>query len=130
MPVWVARAISRETHDLSPDAVAFADRLICATPDKVRQVDADQLVEEARLYFDPDRAVADEEHELTRAGSGSGTAQPRHHRHLHDPRHPRRPAFNETVTKLANDLADPGTPTRSMSVGPMPSGSWPTPSTR
>ena len=68
VPVWVARAISRETHDLSPDAVAFADRLICATPDKIRQVDADKLVEEARLYFDPDRAIADEEHELSRRG--------------------------------------------------------------
>ena len=32
VPVWRARAISRETHDLSVEAVAFADRLICATP--------------------------------------------------------------------------------------------------
>ena len=28
VPVWRARAISRETHDLSTEAVAFADRLI------------------------------------------------------------------------------------------------------
>src|SRR3954447_9643698 len=35
IPVWRARAISRETHDLSPEAVAFADRLISATPSKI-----------------------------------------------------------------------------------------------
>ncbi len=68
VPVWVARAISRETHDLGPDAVAFADRLISSTPDKIHQVDATKLVEEARLYYDPDRAIADEEHELARRG--------------------------------------------------------------
>ncbi len=68
VPVWVARAISRETHDLSVEAVAFADRLISSTPDKIHQVDATQLVEEARLYYDPDRAIADEEHELARRG--------------------------------------------------------------
>ena len=68
VPVWRARAIARETRDLSVEAVAFADRLICATPSKVRLVDATKLVDEARLYYDPDRAVADEEHELTRRG--------------------------------------------------------------
>ena len=68
VPVWRARAISRHTHDLGLDAVAFADRLITATPDKIRLVDAERLVEEARLYFDPDRALADEEHELARRG--------------------------------------------------------------
>src|SRR6478736_2298173 len=68
VPVWRARAISRETHDLGPEAVAFADRLIAATPSKIGLVDAARLVQEARLYFDPDRAIADEEHELARRG--------------------------------------------------------------
>src|SRR3954470_2691251 len=68
IPVWRARAISRETHDLSPEAVAFADRLISATPSKIGLVDAARLVQEARLYFDPDRAVVDEEEELARRG--------------------------------------------------------------
>src|SRR3954454_4695876 len=68
IPVWRARAISRETHDLSIEAVAFADRLISATPSKIGLVDAARLVQEARLYFDPDRAVADEEEELARRG--------------------------------------------------------------
>ena len=53
VPVWVARAISRETHDLSVEAVAFADRLISSTPDKIHQVDATKLVEEARLVLRP-----------------------------------------------------------------------------
>ena len=77
VPVWRARAISRETHDLGVDAVAFADRLITAVPDKIRLVDAERLVEEARLYFDPDRAVADEEHELARRGVWVNTAATR-----------------------------------------------------
>ena len=68
MPVWLARTISRETHDLSVEAVAYADRLISATPDKVRQVNAARLVDEARLYFDPDRAVEDERRQLTKRG--------------------------------------------------------------
>ena len=68
VPVWVARQISRETHDLSLEAVAFADRLISATPDKIRQVNATRLVDEARLYFDPDRAVEDERRQLEKRG--------------------------------------------------------------
>ncbi len=71
VPVWLARTISRETHDLSVEAVAYADRLISATPDKVRQVNAARLVDEARLYFDPDRAVEDERRQLESAASGS-----------------------------------------------------------
>src|SRR3954452_1327857 len=43
VPAWRARAISHETHDLSPEAVAFADRLIAATPSKIRLVDASRL---------------------------------------------------------------------------------------
>ncbi|MET0839313.1 MAG: DUF222 domain-containing protein [Marmoricola sp.] len=68
VPVWRARQISQHTHDLGTEAVAYADRLITAVPAKVRLVDAARLVHEARLYFDPDRAVADEEHELARRG--------------------------------------------------------------
>ena len=68
VPVWRARQIARETHDLSVQAVAFADRLLCAVPGKIAGLDAARLVNEARLYFDPDRAKADEEHELARRG--------------------------------------------------------------
>lgn len=68
VPVWRARQISRETHDLCPDAVAFADRLIAATPTRIGLVNAARLVADARLYFDPDRAVAEEEAALARRG--------------------------------------------------------------
>ncbi len=105
VPVWRARAISRETHDLGVDAVAFADRLIAATPGKVSQVDATRLVEEARVFYDPDRAIADEEHELTRRGVWL--------KHRGNPtttdvvmtlETPHALAFNETVTVLAAEL--------------------------
>ena len=130
MPVWVARAISRETHDLGPDAVAFADRLIASTPDKIRQVDATKLVEEARLYFDPDRAVADEEHELARRGVWL--------KHRGNPATtdvvmtldtPDALLFDQTIGRIAGDLKDLGDTDpvdirRARAVG-----SWPTRST-
>ena len=68
VPVWRARLIARETTDLSVKAALFADRLIAATPRRIGQVKAAQLVQEARLYFDPDRAIADEEAALTKRG--------------------------------------------------------------
>jgi hypothetical protein len=68
VPVWRARLIARETTDLSVKAATFADRLIAATPRKINQVRAEKLVQEARLYFDPDRAVADEDEALAKRG--------------------------------------------------------------
>ena len=109
VPVWRARAISRETHDLSVEAVAFADRLICATPSKIGLVDAARLVQEARLYFDPDRAIADEEHELTRRGVWL--------RHRGNPATtdvvmtldtPDALLFDQTVTRIAGELGHLG----------------------
>src|SRR6476620_5502722 len=109
VPVWRARAISRETHDLSVEAVAFADRLICATPSKIGLVDAARLVQEARLYFDPDRAIADEDHELARRGVWL--------RHRGNPATtdvvmtldtPDALLFDQTVTRLAGELSQLG----------------------
>ncbi len=68
VPAWRARVIARETRDLSVDAALFADRLIAATPDRVGLVHAARLVQEARLWFDPDRAIADEEAALAKRG--------------------------------------------------------------
>ena len=128
--MWRARAISRETHDRRPDAVAFADRLICATPSKIGLVDAARLVQEARFYFDPDRAIADEEHELTRRGVWL--------RHRGNPATtdlvmtldtPDALLFDQTVTRIAGELGASATPTRSTSGGHGRSGSSPTPST-
>ncbi len=66
--VWRARRIAVETRDLSVVAADYADRLVCAVPDKVDRVDARALIEEARLYHDPDRAAEEERHQLTHRG--------------------------------------------------------------
>ena len=68
VPVWRARAISRETHDLSVEAVAYADRLISATPNKIGQVNATRLVDEARLTSTPTAPPEDERRELEKRG--------------------------------------------------------------
>ena len=65
---WRARAISTETHDLSREGALFADRLICAAPERIGLVEAARLVQEARLFYDPDRAAADESEALARRG--------------------------------------------------------------
>ena len=68
VPVWRARAIARETHDLSAEAATFADQLVSATPEQIGQVQAARLVDEARLFFDPDRADDDEARVLEQRG--------------------------------------------------------------
>ena len=109
VPVWRARLIARETTDLSIEAALFADRLIAATPTRIGQVQAARLVQEARLYFDPDRGLAEEEQALTRRGVWL--------------RHAGAPAttdvvmtldtpdawlFDQTLTRIAGDLHDLG----------------------
>src|SRR3954453_13500852 len=109
VPVWRGRAISRETHDLSREAVAFADRLISATPSKIGLVDAARLVQEARLYFDPDRAVADEGEKLPRRGvclRHRGNPAPTDVVMTLDP--PDALLFDQTVTRIAGELRDLG----------------------
>jgi hypothetical protein len=60
VPVHLARHVAQHTTDLSPVAAAHADRLVSADPARVGRVRAEQLVDEARLYHDPDRAIDDE----------------------------------------------------------------------
>src|SRR4051812_24562369 len=109
VPVWRARAIAHETHDLSVDAVVYADRMIAATPDKVRLVNATQLVHEARLYFDPDRAIADEEHQLARRGVWvKHTGNPATTDVVMTLDTPDALVFDQTVTRIASDLRDLG----------------------
>jgi hypothetical protein len=66
--VWRARRIAVETRDLSVVAADYADRLVCAVPDRVDRVHVGALIEEARLYHDPDRAAEEERHQLTHRG--------------------------------------------------------------
>ena len=68
VPVWLARRIAALTTDLGWDAVVRADKLLSATPERMNEVHAEKLVHEVRLYFDPDRAVAEEEEALEKRG--------------------------------------------------------------
>ncbi|WP_030485447.1 HNH endonuclease signature motif containing protein [Nocardioides aequoreus] len=111
--VWRARAISRETRDLSLDAALHADRLLCAVPDRLEQLSAAgaaRLVHEARLHADPDRARADEDEAQARRGvwlqrDGRAPAVTDVHLTLDTPD---ALAFDTTVGRLAADLKELG----------------------
>ncbi len=109
VPVWRARLIARETTDLSLEAALFADQLIAAMPRRIGQVKAAQLVQEARLYFDPDRAIADEEEALTKRGvwlrHGNAPATTDITMTLDTPD---ALLFDQTVTRIASDLSELG----------------------
>ena len=109
VPVWRARLIARETTDLSVQAALFADRLIAATPRRIGQVKAARLVQEARLYFDPDRALADEEEALAKRGvwlrHGNAPATTDITMTLDTPD---ALLFDQTVTRIAGDLKELG----------------------
>jgi hypothetical protein len=60
VPVHLGRHVARHTRDLTPVAAAHADRLVSADPQRVGRVRAERLIDEARLYHDPDRAIDDE----------------------------------------------------------------------
>ena len=93
VPVWRARAISRETHDLSVEAVAFADRLICATPVEDRAGRRRPAGPGSPAVLRPrprHRRRGTRTHPTRRLATAP--RQPRHHRRRDDPGHPRRPA--------------------------------------
>ncbi len=96
-------------HRPLSEAALFADQLIAAMPRRIGQVKAAQLVQEARLYFDPDRAIADEEEALTKRGVWL--------RHSNAPATtdvtmtldtPDALLFDQTVTRIASDLKELG----------------------
>lgn len=64
VPVSVARLASEQTRDLGPEAAAYADRLLTRAPRGLTARRVKDLVDEARLYHDPDRALDDEQHAL------------------------------------------------------------------
>jgi hypothetical protein len=59
VPVHMARRAAQESRDLSVDAADHADRLLVWQPRRLNPHRVGVLVHEARLYADPDRAVAD-----------------------------------------------------------------------
>ena len=59
VPVQLGREAARQSRDLSVDAAAHADRLLVWQPRRLNPHRIGVLVHEARLYADPDRAIAD-----------------------------------------------------------------------
>jgi hypothetical protein len=65
VPVGLARQAAEHTRDLGPEAAAHADRLLTRDGSRLTGRRIKDLVDEARLYHDPDRAIDDERHALT-----------------------------------------------------------------
>ncbi len=59
VPVHLGREAARESRDLSVEAAGHADRLLVWRPRRLNPHRVATLVHEARLYADPDRAIAD-----------------------------------------------------------------------
>ena len=59
VPVHLGRWAAQESRDLDPVAADHADRLLVWQPRRLNPHRVGVLVHEARLYADPDRAVAD-----------------------------------------------------------------------
>ena len=65
LPVRLARYIAEQTHDLDAYTANAADMMLaCGDPGKLTRRLAKRIVDEQRLYEDPDRAVAEEENAL------------------------------------------------------------------
>jgi 5-methylcytosine-specific restriction endonuclease McrA len=109
VPVWRARRVAQQTSDLSIQAASFADRLIAATPDKIGRVETERLINEARLYFDPDRAIDDEQHALAKRGvwvrHGCAPATTEVVMTLDTPD---AELFENTIARIAHDLGELG----------------------
>ena len=109
VPVWLARRIAALTTDLSWDAVVFADKMLAATPERMNEVHADKLVHDVRLFFDPDRAVAEEEAALSkrgvwlRRGANPATTDVTMILDSDDAE-----LFDQTVSRIASDLKELG----------------------
>ncbi len=64
VPLHLARCVSEHTRDLPREAAAYADRLVSHHPARLTRARIRALVDEARLYHDPDRQVDDEQRAL------------------------------------------------------------------
>jgi hypothetical protein len=64
VPVRLAREAARASRDLDVVAAAHADRLLVWQPRRLNPHRIGVLVHEARLYADPDRAIADHDEAL------------------------------------------------------------------
>jgi hypothetical protein len=64
VPVHLARHVAELTRDLPWEAARDADRAVSTDPDRMSRTRIRRLVDEARLYHDPDRAIDDEQQAL------------------------------------------------------------------
>jgi hypothetical protein len=64
VPVHLGREAARASRDLDLVAAGHADRLLAWRPRRLNPHRIGTLVHEARLYADPDRAIADHDHAL------------------------------------------------------------------
>jgi len=64
VPLHLARYVSEHTRDLPREAAAYADRLVSGRHARLTRARIRALVDEARLYHDPDRQVDDEQRAL------------------------------------------------------------------
>ncbi|WP_255893019.1 HNH endonuclease signature motif containing protein [Nocardioides astragali] len=64
VPVHLGREAARQSRDLDVVAAAHADRLLSWRPRRLNPHRVGVLVHEARLYADPDRAIADHDQAL------------------------------------------------------------------
>ena len=88
VPVHLGREAARQSRDLSIDAAGHADRLLAWQPRRLNPHRIGVLVHEARLYADPDRAIADHDAALE-TPEGRGPLRPgrtRDRRGVHGPR--------------------------------------------
>ena len=64
VPVYLGRQVALATRDLPVEAAGSADRLLTRDPARLTRARIRMLVDEARLYHDPDRAIDDEQQAL------------------------------------------------------------------
>jgi hypothetical protein len=64
VPVRLGREAARASRDLDVAAAGHADRLLAWQPRRLNPHRIGVLVHEARLYADPDRAIADHDHAM------------------------------------------------------------------
>jgi hypothetical protein len=123
VPVWLGRKVAALTRDLCWDAVVRVDLLISATPERLNDVHADKLVHDVRLWFDPDRAVAEEDAALAKRGvwlhrgANPATTDVTMILETDDAE-----LFDQSVSRIAADLrglgdTDPGDVRRAKAVG-------------
>ena len=65
VPVHLARDIAQHSRHLTPAAVAYVDRLVCADPAHLSRVRVEGLVRQARLFHEPEQVTAEEQAALS-----------------------------------------------------------------